>query len=197
MTSGPMRVLRGLSVTTRHVMAVGFVSALLLLAALLQGSLVARLPWPGPGEPQLAALAVLAVALAAGARAGAIAGFGTGLALDLLPPATHATGQWAFVLCLLGYLVGLLAVDVADSVLLAVAVASVSAALAPLFFTLLGQLLGDPRAGVLTALVHLPGTALWTLVVAFLVLPPLRRRRARVDTMAVDPVAYLAPVGVR
>jgi rod shape-determining protein MreD len=67
-------------------------AAVLLLAALVQDSVVVRLSWPGPGEPQLPALAVLGVALTAGPRAGMVAGFGTGLVLDLLPPATHALG---------------------------------------------------------------------------------------------------------
>jgi rod shape-determining protein MreD len=152
-------------------------AALLLLAALSQGGLVARLPWPGPGEPQLAALAVLAVALSGGARAGAVCGFGTGLLLDLLPPATHALGQWAFVLCLLGYVVGLLAADVVDSAPLAVAIAAVGAALAPLVFTAEGLALGDPRADLVGALERLPSVALWTLVLAAPVLPVLRWRR--------------------
>jgi rod shape-determining protein MreD len=154
------------------------VATLLLAAAVSQGVLVTRLPWPGPGEPQLPALAVLAVALSAGPRPGAVAGFATGLTVDLLPPATHAVGQWAFVLCLLGYLVGMVAQDAADSVLLAVALGAVGAALAPLLFTGLGVTLGDPRAHPLGALERLPSVALWTLVLAVFVLGPVRWRRA-------------------
>jgi rod shape-determining protein MreD len=176
----------------------GGAAVLLLLAAVLQGSLVARLPWPGPGEPQLAALAVLAIAMSAGALTGAVAGFGTGLLLDLLPPAAHATGQWAFVLCVLGYAIGLLAQDAADAVLLAVPLASVGAALAPLGFTLFGLVLRDPRADLLTALEGLPATALWTLVVAApLLAPPRWWRRRRAGAPAVDPVAVRTPVGIR
>jgi rod shape-determining protein MreD len=158
---------------------------------------VARLSWPGPGEPQLAALAVLAVALAAGARAGAVAGFGTGLLLDLLPPATHALGQWAFVLCLLGYVVGLLAADVVDSALLAAAIAAVGAALAPLLFTGLGLILGDPRADLVGALERLPSVALGTLVLAALPLPVLWWRHRGEAPMVVDTTFRRVPVGVR
>lgn len=168
---------------------------LLFVVALAQGSVIARMSWPGPGEPQLAALAVLTVALRAGARAGAIAGFGVGLLLDLLPPATHATGQWAFALCLLGYLIGLLASDVAGSTLLAGAFAAVGAALAPLTFTLLGQVLGDPHAGVLDALQRLPAVALSTLLLTLLFLPLLRRRRER--PIAVEVLAARAPLVLR
>jgi rod shape-determining protein MreD len=169
------------------------VALLLLAAALAQGALVARLPWPGPGEPQLPALAVLAVALGGGPRSGVIAGLATGLTLDVLPPASHAFGQWAFVLCLVGHLVGTLAQDAADSVLLAVVLGALGAALAPLVFTLVGIALGDPRADLLRVLEHLPSVALSTLVLAAVVLGPLRwRRRDRVVTAAMPSLASLA-----
>lgn len=171
--------------------------ALLLVIAVAQGAVLARLPWLGPGEPQVAALAVLTVALTAGARAGAVCGFGTGLLLDVLPPATHATGQWAFVLCLLGYLIGLLAADTVDSMLLPVALAAVGAALAPIAFTVLGLVLGDPRADLLAALQRLPSVALWTLVLpAFAV--PVRWWRRRADPpLRVDAMAARVPLAVR
>lgn len=149
------------------------VAALLVLTALVQGAVVARLPWPGSGEPQLPALAVVAVALATGPRIGAMTGFATGLLLDLLPPASHAVGQWAFVLCLLGYLLGMLADDVRHSARLMIPVAAVAAALGPLAFTLLGQLLADPRADLLGAVARLPAVALWTLLLAVPLAVPL------------------------
>lgn len=181
-----MRVLRVLGVT-----------GLLLLVALAQGSVVARLTWFDPGEPQMAALAVLGVALMAGARAGAVAGFGTGLLLDVLPPADHATGQWAFVLCLLGYLVGLLAADAVDSKLLATALAAVGASLAPLVFTVLGLVLGDSRADLLGALERLPSVALWTGTAALLTLP-LRYRRRRVEPpVLIEATSSRVPMVVR
>lgn len=162
-----------------------------LLVTLAQGAVVARLPWPGSGVPHLAALVVVATALVAGARAGALTGFASGLMLDLLPPASHALGQWAFVLCLLGLVVGMLAADVGDSLLLAVPVAAVTAALAPLAFTLLGQLLGDPRADVLGAVQRLPGVALGTLLLALVLTLPLAlvRGRRRDRPLPIEPVA--------
>jgi rod shape-determining protein MreD len=125
-----------------------------------------------------------------------VAGFGTGLLLDVLPPATHALGQWAFVFCLLGHLVGMLARAAADSVWLAVALGAVGSALAPLLFTLVGLALGDPRAHLLGALEHLPSVALWTLVVAVFVLGPAQRGR-RDRAVPVDALPVLAPVGAR
>ena len=169
------------------------VALLLLFAAMAQGAVVARLPWWGPGEPQLPALAVLAVALSRGARAGAVAGFATGLTVDLLPTAAHGIGQWAFVLCLLGLVVGTLAQDVVEPPLPAVAVGAVGAALAPVLFTLLGLLLGDPRADVLGALADLPAIALWTLLAAPVVLAPAcRRRRGRTVVTDGSSLASLA-----
>ena len=173
------------------------VGALLLLAALVQGAVVARLPWPGGGEPALAALAVVAVALAVGPRLGAVTGFAAGGLLDLLPPASHALGQWAFVLCLLGYLLGMLADDVAHSARLMIPVAAVAAALAPLTFTLLGQLLADPRADLLGALQRLPAVALWTLLLAGPLLAPVRRRRRQGTAYVLEPVAPRIPLAVR
>lgn len=154
------------------------VAVLLVLTALLQGAVVARLPWPGSGEPQLAALGVVAVAMAAGPRVGAVTGFATGALLDVLPPASHALGQWAFVLCLLGYLLGRLAENVAHSPRLMIPVAAVAAALAPLAFTVLGQLLADPRADLLGAVARLPAVTVWTLLLAvpLLAVPHAARR---------------------
>lgn len=172
------------------------VALALLLAALLQGALVTRLAWPGPGEPQVPALAVLAVALTSGPRAGAVAGFGTGLVLDVLPPATHALGQWAFVLCGLGALVGMLAREAAESTWLSVALGAMGAALAPLGFTVLGLVLGDPRADLVDALTHLPTVAVWTAVVGLFVLGPLRRRPVG-RSVPVESLPALAPLGVR
>jgi rod shape-determining protein MreD len=173
------------------------VAALLLLAALVQGAVVARLPWPGSGEPQLAALAMTAVALVAGPRVGAVTGFSAGLLLDLLPPASHALGQWAFVLCLLGYLLGMLAGAVAHSARLMIPVAAVAAALAPLAFTLFGQLLADPRADLPGAAQRLPAAALWTLLLAVPLLAPLRRRRGHGNAYVIEPVAPRVPLAVR
>lgn len=184
-----------MSPATARALRLTGLALLVLLAALTQVSLVARLDWPGAGQPQLAALVVLAVALRSGPRAGGVAGFGVGLLLDLLPPAAHATGQWAFVLCLLGALVGFLAADVAESALLGVAVGGVTAALAPLLFTLVGQVLGDPRAGVVHALATLPAVALSTLGLALGILPPARRRRPQ-PIPAEVPLARV-PLGVR
>jgi rod shape-determining protein MreD len=73
-------------------------AALLLLAILIQVTLVNSLPWPGAAGPDLVLVAVVALALTGGPLEGMLAGFCAGLALDVAPPATHLIGQYAGVL---------------------------------------------------------------------------------------------------
>jgi rod shape-determining protein MreD len=79
----------------------------LLLAVLLQVGLLAVLPLPG-ATPDLVLVLVAVLAIARGPGAGALAGFGGGLLLDLVPPAAHAAGQDALILTLVGYAAGYL-----------------------------------------------------------------------------------------
>jgi rod shape-determining protein MreD len=82
-------------------------SALLIVIALvLQVSLLARLHLPG-AVPDLLLLTVLGLALAYGHVGGCLVGFAAGLFADLAPPADHAAGRYALVLCVIGYLAGL------------------------------------------------------------------------------------------
>ncbi|MFJ2112216.1 MULTISPECIES: rod shape-determining protein MreD [unclassified Streptomyces] len=82
-------------------------SATLVVAALvIQVSVLARLQLPG-AVPDLMLLVVLALAFVYGHVSGALIGFGAGLLADLAPPADHAAGRYALVLCLIGYLAGL------------------------------------------------------------------------------------------
>ncbi len=65
-------------------------------------------PPPPPGAvPDLPLLTVLGLALVYGHVGGALVGFGAGLLADLAPPADHAAGRYALVLCVIGYLAGL------------------------------------------------------------------------------------------
>jgi rod shape-determining protein MreD len=84
---------------------VGALGLALLIAVLVQVGLLAVLPLPG-ATPDLVLVLVAALAIARGPGVGAAAGFTGGLLLDLIPPATHAAGQWALVLTLVGYVAG-------------------------------------------------------------------------------------------
>lgn len=81
-------------------------TALVVVALVVQVSIFARLHLPG-AVPDLLLLVVVGLGLVYGHTAGALVGFGAGLLADLAPPADHATGRYALVLCVVGYLVGL------------------------------------------------------------------------------------------
>jgi rod shape-determining protein MreD len=79
---------------------------LIVVALVIQVSVLARLHLPG-AVPDLLLLTVLGLALIYGHVGGALIGFGAGLLADLAPPADHAAGRYALVLCVIGYLAGL------------------------------------------------------------------------------------------
>ncbi|MET8577578.1 rod shape-determining protein MreD [Streptomyces sp. NPDC005012] len=79
---------------------------LVVVALVIQVSILARLQLPG-AVPDLLLLTVLGLALVYGHTGGALVGFAAGLLADLAPPADHAAGRYALVLCVVGYLVGL------------------------------------------------------------------------------------------
>ncbi|MEU6841309.1 rod shape-determining protein MreD [Streptomyces sp. NPDC046716] len=81
-------------------------TALVVVALVVQVCILARLQLPG-AVPDLLLLTVLGLALVYGHVGGAFIGFGAGLLADLAPPADHAAGRYALVLCVIGYLAGL------------------------------------------------------------------------------------------
>lgn len=81
-------------------------AALVVVALMLQVTVLARLQLPG-AVPDLLLLVVLGLALVYGHTAGALVGFAAGLLADIAPPADHAVGRYALVLCLIGYAAGL------------------------------------------------------------------------------------------
>ena len=105
--------------------------AAIALAAIVvvQLTIVNGLALPGGGTPDLVLLCVIAFGLTGGPATGLIAGFCAGLALDLAPPASQLAGQYALVLCLVGYGAGKLRFTLRHSALLALAAAAAMAAL--------------------------------------------------------------------
>ncbi|MFD0368335.1 rod shape-determining protein MreD [Streptomyces sp. NPDC059071] len=81
-------------------------ATLVVVALVVQVSVLARLQLPG-AVPDLVLLTVVALALVYGHVTGALVGFTAGLLADLAPPADHAAGRYALVLCVVGYLCGL------------------------------------------------------------------------------------------
>jgi rod shape-determining protein MreD len=119
-------------------------AVLLLTALLLQVGFASRLPLPG-ATPDVVLVVVVALALVWGPLHGCVAGFAGGLALDLVPPADHAAGRYALVLCLVGYVVGLFDHETERSAFFPFLAVAVAAAAATLLYAALGEVVGDAR----------------------------------------------------
>ncbi|WP_141012757.1 rod shape-determining protein MreD [Nocardioides sambongensis] len=89
-------------------------SVAVLLALLLQTTVLPRLGWPDAGlglVPDLLLLVVVATALTTDPRFATLTGLSAGLLLDLAPPADHLAGRWALAFAVVGYVVGRLSHD--------------------------------------------------------------------------------------
>jgi rod shape-determining protein MreD len=161
-----------------------FAASLLLVAVVVQVAVLAPLRLPG-ATPDLVLVVVVALALVHGSMAGSIIGFLAGLTLDLAPPADHAVGQEAFVLCLVGYLAGLVRSDERRSALVPMIVVAASAAGAVLLYAVIGVVLGDPRISVGRVLLTLPPTVTYALVLAPFVVPTVGAVARRLERRAV------------
>src|SRR5262245_36963317 len=93
-----------------HVNRLLLAASLVVVALVIQVSVLARLHLPG-AVPDLMLLVVLGLALVYGHTGGALVGFGAGLLADLAPPADHAVGRYALVLAVVGYFAGLVKPD--------------------------------------------------------------------------------------
>ncbi|WP_030748125.1 rod shape-determining protein MreD [Streptomyces sp. NRRL F-5135] len=122
-------------------------TTLIVVALVVQVSILARLQLPG-AVPDLMLLVVLALAFVYGHVSGALIGFGAGLLADLAPPADHAAGRYALVLCVIGYLAGLAKPEKGQMrTALGPMIAVVAAALgSTLLYAAVGALVGDTAA---------------------------------------------------
>ncbi|MEW2414907.1 rod shape-determining protein MreD [Streptomyces sp. NPDC046866] len=164
-------------------------STLVVVALVVQVGILGRLQLPG-AVPDLLLLTVVALALVYGHVSGALVGFAAGLLADLAPPADHAAGRYALVLCVIGYAAGLVRPDSgrfrsAWGPLLTVVAAAIGSTL---LYAGVGALVGD------TAARHVGLTGLlFTATVYDLLLAPFTvpfvmalARRAENDPMAVE-----------
>ncbi|MER0243748.1 rod shape-determining protein MreD [Streptomyces sp. HSW2009] len=120
---------------------------LVVFALIVQVTVLARLQLPG-AVPDLLLLVVLGLALVYGHTGGALIGFGAGLLIDFAPPADHAAGRYALVLCVIGYLAGLAKPEKgqlrsATGPMLVVVGAAIGATL---LYAAVGALVGDDAA---------------------------------------------------
>jgi rod shape-determining protein MreD len=136
-------------------------AALLVVALVLQLTVVNRLPLPGAGTPDLVLLIVVALGLFSGPAAGALTGFCAGLALDLAPPASYLIGQYALVFCVIGYLCGRMRPMRERSALLTIVAAMAAAALGEALYAALGLALHDPQITLPAVRQVLPSSVLY------------------------------------
>jgi rod shape-determining protein MreD len=160
---------------------------LVVVALVIQVSVLARLHLPG-AVPDLVLLTVLALALVYGHVGGALIGFGAGLLSDLAPPADHAAGRYALVLCVIGYLAGLAKPESGrlKSATGPMAVVVAAAIGSTLLYASVGALVGDTAARHVGLDSLLITAAVYDLLLAPFVVPVLMAlaRRAENDPLA-------------
>jgi rod shape-determining protein MreD len=148
------------------------VVVLLLVVLLLQRTLLASLDIPF-GTPDLLVIVVAIVALQTGPGLGSFTGFLAGFGADLL--SDHALGRLAAVLCVVGYLVGLLRQDAERSIAVPLAVVVLAGVLAALLFAGTGVLVDDSRAGGSLLLDRCLAAVLYGLIVTPFLFPLIGR----------------------
>lgn len=145
----------------------------LLLATILQVSIAPHLAI-GVVVPNLLLLVVVTLALTEGPNAGCVVGFFAGLLLDLL--GAGPIGLWALVLCMVGYLAGLMEANLfAEGWLLPVTVVFLAGLTAEVAY---GIMLGVVGVGIdfWSAFVKtMLSGSLYNTVLAILVFPWLAR----------------------
>ena len=147
------------------------VSLVLVTVALaLQVTVLSRLPLPG-ATPDLVLLVVVGLALSHGPAYGLVLGFGAGLASDLVPPADHEIGRWAFVLTLVGYLAGAARDDTRRSAFVPLAVVAGAAAGSILLYSGLGALMDDTHMTWTAVTRLLPTAVVYDVVLSAFAIP--------------------------
>ncbi|MFI2288548.1 rod shape-determining protein MreD [Streptomyces niveus] len=160
---------------------------LVVVALVVQVSVLARLQLPG-AVPDLLLLVVVALALVYGHTSGALIGFGAGLLADLAPPADHAAGRYALVLCLIGYLAGLAKPDSGQlrTALGPMVVVVGAAVTTTLLYAGVGALVGDTAARHVGLTNLVVTAAIYDLLLAPFTVPLIMAlaRRAENDPLA-------------
>ncbi|WOX24384.1 rod shape-determining protein MreD [Streptomyces solicathayae] len=168
-------------------------AALVVVALVVQVSVLARLQLPG-AVPDLVLLTVVALALVYGHVSGALIGFGAGLLADLAPPADHAVGRYALVLCVIGYVAGLFRPEKGQlrSASGPMAVVVAAAVGTTLLYAGVGALVGDTAARHVGLGFLLFTAALYDLLLAPFTVPLIMALARRVDN---DPLAETSSAG--
>jgi rod shape-determining protein MreD len=154
--------------------------ALVVLAAVLQVVVVNKWQLPG-GVPDLVLLVVISFALASGPQRGAMLGFFAGLLVDIMPPAAHIAGRFAFAYTVVGYLAGLLEDPEETSVVTTILIVAGGSAAAVLLYAGVGGLLGDARISPSVTIHSLVATVVYDVILAPFVVPLVARTARRLE----------------
>lgn len=147
-------------------------ASVLLVILLVQLTLLSRLGLPG-STPDLIAVSVVAISFAYGPGVGAAYGFAAGMSLDFSPAMDGTIGLHALIYLVIGALAGPL-VDTRDrTVPVVIAVVAVSAGAAPLTVAVLETALGNERIDWGQVPLMVITGALYAVILAPLVLPPV------------------------
>ncbi|MGW7353842.1 rod shape-determining protein MreD [Streptomyces sp. NPDC054784] len=164
-------------------------AVLVALALLVQVSVLARLQLPG-AVPDLLLLTVLGLAMVYGHTGGALVGFAAGLLADIAPPADHAVGRYALVLCVVGYAAGLTKPESGQhrSATVPMLVVASGAISSTLLYAGVGALVGDTAARQVGLGGLLFTATLYDLLLAPFTVPLVMAaaRRLESDTLATD-----------
>ncbi|MET9860182.1 rod shape-determining protein MreD [Streptomyces smyrnaeus] len=175
-------------------------AALVVVALMLQVTVLARLQLPG-AVPDLLLLVVLALALVYGHTAGALVGFCAGLLADIAPPADHAVGRYALVLCLIGYAAGLTKPEAGQhrSATVPMLVVASAAIGSTLLYAGVGALVGDTVARQVGLSGLLITATIYDLLLAPFVVPLIMSlaRRGEKDPIGAEPGGGSADGGMR
>lgn len=155
--------------------------ALVLVTALLLGTVVLPGISSGMWRPDLVVLTVIAFALADGPGTGARYGFAAGLTVDLLSTGSQLVGTAALVLLLVGYTSGVVRPYLSATGLVGqVAVAATGTTVAVLSYGLLSQLLEVASTTLVEALQSALATGVYNMLFAPFVLAAVAALSRRV-----------------
>lgn len=147
---------------------------LLVLAVLIEVTVLGPLPFPG-ATPTLVLVVVVLLAGQFGAAPGAASGFAGGLLLDIAPPAAGTIGVTALLLTVVGYAIGRFA-EADDRPWWSLALLAAAAApLVVLAGAVLGGLLGDPRVRWDEVVSLMASSAAYALVLGLILGLPVQR----------------------
>ena len=143
---------------------------LILVALIVQLTVLNGLRLPGGGVPDLVLVLVAVLAMTEGPLRGMIIGFAAGLCLDLAPPASALIGQYALVFCLAGWASGRLSGFAGRSAVRAVASVAVVVAAAEALAAGLSLVLEHAQVPVAEVRHVLPASIVYDLVLCPFVL---------------------------